>query len=316
MKLNTLHICTMILTIVHILQVVTMFVGPMIISLREGIEAALIISIMLSYLIKTRQESLKKYVIYGSGVAMLASVGVAAVLVGVYGILEGEILALFEGVMVIVAALLLTTMIAWMRSVGHRLAAEIRQSMDEKIVIGGALGLASLSFALILREGVELALFTVALAVQDPVQTYLGVALGLALAVVIGIGIYKGSLRISMGTFFKWTSFFLILFAAGMIAYGIHELQEAGYLLIGPMEVWNINPPLLPDGSYPLFHDNGFIGGLAKALFGYNGNPSALEVVGYALFLGVLGGYFIYDSRTRLTPKTEPKTPLARPVTE
>ncbi|TFF95662.1 hypothetical protein EU546_02905, partial [Candidatus Thorarchaeota archaeon] len=125
----------MILTIVYTSMMMQMFVGPMIISLREGIEAALIISIMLSYLIKTRQESLKKYVIYGSGVAMLTSVGVAAVLAGVYGILEGEILALFEGVMVIVAALLLTTMIVWMRSVGHRLAADIRHSMDEKIVI-------------------------------------------------------------------------------------------------------------------------------------------------------------------------------------
>ncbi|TFF92008.1 high-affinity iron transporter [Candidatus Thorarchaeota archaeon] len=313
-RLDRLHICTMILTIVHPSMVMAMFVGPMIISLREGIEAALIISIMLSYLIKTRQESLKKYVIYGSGVAMLASVGVAAVLAGVYGILEGEVLALFEGVMVILAALLLTTMIVWMRSVGHRLAAEIRQSMDEKIVIGGALGLASLTFALILREGVELALFTVALAVQDPVQTYLGVALGLALAVVIGVGIYRGSLRISMSTFFRWTSFFLILFAAGMVAYGIHELQEAGYLLIGPLEVWNINPSLLSDGSYPLLHDNGLIGGLAKALFGYNGNPSGLEVVGYVSFLGILGGYFAYDSRKRGSPKTESEESIAQPT--
>lgn len=292
-----------------------MFVGPIIISLREGIEAALIISIMLSYLIKTQQESLKKYVIYGSVLAMLASIGVAAVLAGVYGVLEGEILALFEGVMVIVAALLLTTMIVWMRSVGHKLASEIRHSMDEKIVIGGALGLASLSFALILREGVELALFTVALAVQDPLQTYLGVVLGLALAVVIGFGIYRGSLRISMTTFFKWTSFFLILFAAGMVAYGIHELQEAGYLLVGPVEVWNINPPLLSDGSYPLLHDNGLIGGLAKALFGYNGNPSALEIVGYVSFLGVLGAYFIYDSRTREAPKIGTEKSLPQPAT-
>jgi high-affinity iron transporter len=76
-----------------------------------------------------------------------------------------------------------------------------------------------------------------------------------------------------------------------MIAYGIHELQEAGLLLIGPLEIWNINPPLLPDGSYPLFHDNGAIGGLAKALFGYNGNPSALEVVAYFTYITVAFSY-------------------------
>ncbi|MFW9958766.1 MAG: FTR1 family protein, partial [Candidatus Odinarchaeota archaeon] len=91
---------------------------------------------------------------------------------------------------------------------------------------------------------------------------------------------------------FKWTSVFLILFASGMIAYGIHELQEAGLLLIGPLEIWNINPPLLPDGSYPLLHENGAIGGLAKTLFGYNGNPSALEVVAYLAYIATAGLYF------------------------
>jgi high-affinity iron transporter len=77
-----------------------------------------------------------------------------------------------------------------------------------------------------------------------------------------------------------------------MIAYGIHELQEAGLLLIGPLELWNINPPLLPDGSYPMLHENGIIGGLAKALFGYNGNPSALEVVAYLAYLAIAISYF------------------------
>jgi high-affinity iron transporter len=83
-----------------------------------------------------------------------------------------------------------------------------------------------------------------------------------------------------------------------MIAYGIHELQEAGLLLIGPLEVWNINPPLLPDGSYPLLHDSGAIGGLAKALFGYNGNPSALEVVAYLAYLAMAISYFWRKRKT------------------
>jgi high-affinity iron transporter len=107
------------------------------------------------------------------------------------------------------------------------------------------------------------------------------------------LGIYQGSLRISLKSLFKWTSVFLVLFAAGMIAYGIHELQEAGLLLFGPIEIWNINPPQLPDGSYPLLHENGLLGGLAKSLFGYNGNPSALEVFAYALYIVGVSIYYI-----------------------
>ncbi|MHA1614768.1 MAG: FTR1 family iron permease [Candidatus Thorarchaeota archaeon] len=268
-----------------------MIITPTIISLREGIEAALIIAIMLSYLRKTNQINLRKYVIYGTIVAILASLGVAVVVGLLWGIFEGTMLNVFEGVVVLIAALLLTTMIVWMWNAGARVTQEIEDSMENSVVKQSGIGLSLLSFSLVFREGVELSLFSMALFIQDGIQIYIGIALGLSLAVVLGIGIYKGSLRISIGSLFKWTSIFLILFAAGMIAYGIHELQEAGLLLIGPIEVWNINPPLLPDGSYPLLHDKGAIGGLAKALFGYNGNPSALEVVAYAIYLAVAFTY-------------------------
>ncbi len=268
-----------------------MIITPTIISLREGIEAALIIAIMLSYLRKTNQLNLRKYVIYGTIVAILASLGVAVVVGLLWGIFEGSMLNVFEGVVVLIAATLLTTMIVWMWNAGARVTQEIEDSMDSSVVKQSGIGLALLSFSLVFREGVELSLFSMALFIQDGIQIYIGIALGLSIAVVLGIGIYKGSLRISIGSLFKWTSIFLILFAAGMIAYGIHELQEAGLLLIGPIEVWNINPPLLSDGSYPLLHDKGAIGGLAKALFGYNGNPSALEVVAYAVYLAVAFSY-------------------------
>jgi len=215
-----------------------------------------------------------------------------AIVVGLlWGIFEGTLLTIFEGSVVLIAAGLLTTMIIWMWNAGSKVAQEIEESMEQSVIKQSGVGLALLSFSLVLREGVELSLFSMALVIQEGLVSYLGIVLGLSLAIIIGIGIYKGSLRISLGQLFKWTSIFLILFAAGMVAYGIHELQEAGLLLIGPIEVWNINPPLLPDGSYPLFHDNGLIGGLAKALFGYNGNPSALEVVAYVSYLAIAFGY-------------------------
>ncbi len=280
-----------LLTIVNKIYLIKMIISPTIISLREGIEAALIIAIMFSYLRKTKQYDLKNYVIYGTVAAILSSIGVSVVVGLLWGIFEGTALTIFEGAVVLIAAALLTTMIIWMWNAGARVTQEIEESMEQSVVKQSGVGLALLSFSLVLREGVELSLFSMALVIQEGLISYVGIALGLLLAIILGIGIYKGALRVSLGQLFKWTSIFLILFAAGMVAYGIHELQEAGLLLIGPIEVWNINPPLLPDGSYPLFHENGLIGGLAKALFGYNGNPSALEVVVYVAYLAIAFSY-------------------------
>ncbi|MFX1331837.1 MAG: FTR1 family protein [Promethearchaeota archaeon] len=279
-----------------------MIVAPTIVSLREGIEAALVIAIMFSYIRKSGRDDLRQFVIGGAVTAIFASVGVALVMGLVWGILEGPILATFEGVVVLIAAFLLTTMIIWMWKAGPNVSSEIEESVERRSLSQSGIGVALLSFALVMREGVELVLFGMALVIQDGLQVYLGVSLGLLIAVVIGLGIYQGSLRISLRSFFRWTSAFLILVAAGMVAYGIHELQEAGLLLIGPIEVWNINPPVLPDGSYSLFHENGLIGGLLKAMFGYNGNPSFLEVIGYVLYLLILSGYYAYQQRVRPTP--------------
>ncbi|NHI89999.1 MAG: high-affinity iron transporter [Candidatus Thorarchaeota archaeon] len=268
-----------------------MIISPTIISLREGLEAVLIIAIMLSYLRKTKQNDLRKYVVSGTVMAIVASLGVSIVVGLLWGVFEGPSLDVFEGSVVLIAALLLTTMIIWMWNAGARVTQEIETSMKMSVTQQSGIGLALLSFSLVLREGVELSLFSFALVFQEGILSYIGITLGLVLAAGLGIGIYAGTLRISLKALFKWTSIFLILFAAGMVAYGIHELQDGGLLLIGPVEVWNINPPLLPNGSYPLLHEDGLIGGIAKALFGYNGNPSALEVVAYLAYLGIAFSY-------------------------
>ncbi|NHJ14211.1 MAG: hypothetical protein EAX95_11075 [Candidatus Thorarchaeota archaeon] len=277
-----------------------MIIAPAIVALREGIEAALVIAIMLSYLRKTTQTDMRRYVLGGAVVAVVASLVVSLVLGAVWNVFEGPMLNTFEGVVVLSAALLLTTMIVWMRRAGSAIAVDIRNAVEITTANQNRIGLGLLSFSLVMREGVELVLFSMALAVQDGTEIYAGIGLGLIIAIAIGFGIYRGSLRISLQSLFKWTSVFLILVAAGMIAYGIHELQEAGLLLVGPLEMWNINPPLLPDGSYPLFHENGLIGGLTKAIFGYNGNPSFLEVLGYTAYLAVFSGYYLLTRGTEM----------------
>ncbi|MFX0107275.1 MAG: FTR1 family protein [Candidatus Hodarchaeota archaeon] len=292
-----------------------MVVASIIVALREGVEVALIIVIMLAYLKKSQQMELKMYVLSGAVLATITSVGIAFVMSLIWGTVEGPVLSVFEGVVVLIAALLLTTMVVWMQKVGPQITEEIESSMKERTDLRNASGLLLLSFALVLREGVELVFFTFALAIENGLSTYLGVALGLVISGVVGIGVYQGSLRISLKSFFKWTSFLLIVFAAGMIAYGIHELQEAGLLLIGPLEIWDINPPLLPDGSYPLFHENGIIGSIAKSLLGYNGNPSGLEVVAYASYLILMTSYYARNSISNTRNEREKTSRLMPRIT-
>ncbi|MFW9965249.1 MAG: FTR1 family protein [Candidatus Sifarchaeia archaeon] len=279
-----------------------MVIVPFIVSLREGIEAALVIAIIFSYLRKTGRENMNRSIISGALLAIVTSVGLASVLAVIWGSFEGPMLEVFEGSVVLFAAFLLTSMIFWMRKASTNLSTEIKESVEER-AMGGNLGLPILAFALVLREGVELVLFTAALAIQEGYTTFITTALGLIFAVFVGFGIYLGSVRISLKSFFNSTSFLLVLFAAGMIAYGIHELQEVGFLALGPSELWNINPPLLPDGSFPLLHEKGLIGGLAKALFGYNGNPSALEVIAYVGYLSLISLYYI---KTKIQERSKP----------
>ncbi|MFW9964988.1 MAG: FTR1 family protein [Candidatus Sifarchaeia archaeon] len=283
-----------------------MIIAPFVVSLREGIEAALIIAIMLSYLRKTGRENLKRGVIYGTSLAFVCSLLLATMMAMIWGAFEGPMMNVFEGSVVLIAAILLTSMIFWMRKASFGLASEIEQSVEEGVT-KTRLSLALLAFALILREGVELVLFTAALAIQEGSTTYIGAFLGLIVATFVGFSIYQGSLRINFKSFFNTTSVLLVLFAAGMIAYGIHELQEVGILAIGPLEVWNINPPLLPDGSYPLLHEKGLIGGLAKALFGYNGNPSALEVIAYLGYLGLISLAYFQTRDSSSAPRSASK---------
>ncbi len=285
-------------------------IAALLIALREGLEMALVIVIMLAYLRKSNQSAMNIYVFSGLLLAGIVSILIGAGVVVIWGSVEEVVLEIFEGVLVIIAALLLTTMIVWMQRKGKEISLDIEESMTSSLQENGRWGLIGLSFALVLREGVEIVLFTVALAIREGYQTYVGLTLGLILATAVGVGIYRGSLELSFSAFFKWTSIILILFAAGMLAYGIHELQEAGYLLIGSLELWNINPPPLSGGLEHPLHEDGIIGSLAKSIFGYNGNPSALEVTVYLLYLLIMAIYFlkVKNEDAAVSPSRSSKT--------
>jgi len=115
-----------------------------------------------------------------------------------------------------------------------------------------------------------------------------GALTGMIAAILLGYAMFLGSMKINIKKFFNITSILLILFAAGLVAHGVHELQEAKVVPTGVEHVWDINPSLKPDGGYPVLHEKGYIGGILTSLFGYNGNPSLIEVLSYFIYLFIV----------------------------
>lgn len=253
-------------------------------ALREGVEAALIIGILLGALRKIQRRELSASVWYGvlaaAFVSLLAAVGLT--LAGTR--LEGRAEEIFEGVMMITAAGLLTWMIFWMhgqaRFLRSKIEQDVRQAVDRSDSGLGKRALFGVAFLAVFREGIELAIFLVAAGLAtNPVQTIMGSVTGLVAAAGLGWLLYTSTRRLPLNKFFLITNILLILFAAGLVSHGVHEFNEAG--LIPPVveNVYDVNAVLNEESTF---------GQLMKALFGYNGNPSLTEMMTYLVYFGVL----------------------------
>lgn len=201
------------------------------IGLREGLEAALVVGILVAYLVRTGREHLLMWVWLGVGIAVAVSVGVGALLTyGPRG-LSFEAQELIGGSLSIVAVALITWMVFWMARTARTLRSDLHARLDSAAAAGPA---AVLTMALLAvgREGLETALFLWAgvRATGSTTDPLLGALAGLAVAVVLGVLITKGAVRLNLATFFTWTALALIVVAAGVLSYGVHDLQEAGVL--------------------------------------------------------------------------------------
>lgn len=260
--------------------------GSLLITLREGLEAALIIGIIFAYLVRTQNREGFRPVWLGVSLAVVASLGAGAGIYLLVGELGGRAEEIFEGLAMFTAVGVLTWMIFWMRKQAVNIKAHLHAQIQSVLTSGSALGLVALAFIVVVREGIETVLFLFAATrvAQSPVLFSVGGLLGLAIAVAIGYSLYKGASRLNLRAFFNVTSILLIIFAAGLLAHGIHELQEAGVMPVIVEHVWDINY-LLPEKST--------FGRFLTAIVGYNGNPSLIEVVSYGAYLGIaLGSYF------------------------
>ena len=274
-------------------------IASLIIALRETLEAALIIGIIIGYLNRTGQARHKKTVWLAAVLAIIASLVGAWLFKVLAGGFTGRAEEIFEGLTMLIGSVLLTTMILWMMN-QKKMSQQLQERVAEQVIKPQDLGLFFLVFISILREGIETVIFlgSASLVAQD--NNLIGAVLGLVIAVILGYAVFTGLMKAKLKMFFNITSLLLILFAAGLVAHGIHEFEEAGLIPIVIEHVWDINPALNPDGSYPALHENGWLGGLLKGLFGYNGNPSLIEIISYISYLLVLS---IFIKKYYLTAK-------------
>ena len=272
-------------------------VAAALIALREGLEAALIVGIVLGYLRKIGYLEGRKSVWLGVFAAVLASLGVALTIQLVGMELEGRAEGIFEGATMFLAVGVLTWMIFWMRYQARLIKTSLEQDVQQAVETGTRWGLMLVAFIAVFREGVETALFLSAAAfASDGQGTLIGAALGLTAAILIGFLIYASTARLNIRLFFNITSVLLLLFAAGLLANGIHEFQEAGVIPTVNGQLWDTNN---------LVDENSSLGQMLKAVVGYNGDPSLEEVVAYfGYWIAVLLGLRLW-MESRYSPKLE-----------
>lgn len=248
-------------------------------AFREGLEAALIVGIVLGALRKLGHLEQRRAVWRGVATALVASLAAAIGLNLIGARLEGPAEKAFEGVTMLLASGVLTWMIFWMQAQSRFIRARLEANVREAVT-GSGRGLFGLAFVAVFREGLETALFLTAAALTTTLwETILGGLLGLAAAITAGWLIFATTVRLDVRRFFQVTGVLLILFAAGLTAHGVHEFNELGWIPAIVEHVWDTNP---------ILHERSTVGQILTALFGYNGNPSLTEVLTYGAYYAIV----------------------------
>ncbi|MFD8753617.1 iron uptake transporter permease EfeU [Kitasatospora sp. NPDC059577] len=269
--------------------------GNYLIGLREGLEASLVVCILIAYLVKTDRKDKLPPVWFGVGAAVVLSMAFGAVLQFGSSQLTFEAQEALGGSLSIISVGLVTWMVFWMRRTARHLKTELHGKLDAALAMGTT-ALVVTSFLAVGREGLETALFiwSAVQATDDGWNPLVGAALGLLTSVVLGWLFYRGALKINLAKFFTWTGAMLVVVAAGVLAYGVHDLQEAGWLPGLHSTAFDISSTIPKDSWY---------GTLLKGVFNFQPDPTVLQLVVWllylvptlAVFFNVIGG----GSKTR-----------------
>lgn len=272
---------------------------PFLIMLREGIEAALIVGIVASYLKRSGSSSMMPGVVIGVLLAVALSFFVGAGLQVAMAEFPQKEQEFFEGVVGLIAVVMLTSMVFWMRKAGPSVQGDLQESVRSALAGGKRRewALIGVVFLAVAREGLESVFFLLAIFQQSAGwHAPLGAVLGLLCAVVIGYGIYSGGLRLNLRRFFRITGVFILLVSAGLLAGVLRKFHEAG--------VWNHFQHVVFDIDHVLPMDSP-VGAVLSGMFGYQSAPVTGEVVVYLVFLAVSLYFFL---RPRPQVFSQPKT--------
>jgi high-affinity iron transporter len=285
------------------------FTSGLLTGLREGVEAALIVSIILSYLARTGNRKHFGRVWTGTAVAVALSFGAGLALFVTLGELPSPYEQLFEGLAMLLAAAVVTWMLFWMRRQSVSVKSELHAALDRALSEGTVAGLVLLAFTAVIREGLETSLFLVGQATSaqtGALSVLVGALVGLVIAALLGAGFYRGARLIDLRVFFRWTGIALIFIAAGLLSRAIHELIEIGWITIGTSTAFDLS------GVLPHEAIVGAPGGIAllvgqflRALVGYTSQPELLTLATWAGYVVVVLALFLRPMAPR-TPRPIP----------
>lgn len=283
-----------------------MFLASFLIGLREGLEASLIIGILLAYVVKLDRRDVTRKIWWGVGIAIALAAALGALFTFGRYALTFVAQEAIGGLMSLVAVGMVTWMVFWMMRTAGSLAHELREGVDKALAIGTGWAIFWLAFVTVAREGIETTLMLWGWA-GNPIAL-VGALSGIALAAAVGVLLNRGMLRIDLRVFFAWTGGFLIVVAAGVLAYGIHDLQEAAWLP-GPFSGHPITPTDFRTGevltgfdgpfwaaAYPFgwafnledaIAPSGAIAAFLKGTVGFVPLMSWLEITAWTIYLGI-----------------------------
>ena len=276
--------------------------GSGLIGLREGLEAGIVVTVLVAFLVKTQRRDALRWVWIGVAAAVVMTVGVFLVVQYTAYSVSGLGAEAVAGIASLVAVAIVTSMVLWMRRAAATISGDLRAGMSRALETG-ALAVVALSFLAVGREGVETALFMVGFAEADTAWPLAGLLTGVLVAVGIAWAMYAGAVRINLAKFFKYTGVFLIVVAAGILSYGIGALQTVGWL------------PALGGRALDIrswFDWSSWYGEIVRGVFNLTPTPTELQLLCWLAYLLIVLVLFLKPVR----PKAAQQTPVAAALPE
>jgi high-affinity iron transporter len=261
--------------------------GQYLITFRESLEAALIVSIMISYMIRSGRSSLARYIWYGTYLSIVASLFIGLTFWFMYGVLPKTLQTLFESFASFIAVGVLSFMVYWMAIKGKQVREELEKRIEVAVTKGSIIGLTSIAFIVVFREGLETVLFLMPFFVNDAPATIIGAVFGAISALILSYSLFMAGVKIDLRYFFYFTSILLILIAGGLAGYGVHEIIEY-YREVGVDFGWLSEPAYtlnIPSSS--LLHHKNLVGSILAVMFGYTVSAEWLRLIIHLSYLAI-----------------------------